>query len=365
LCDQVIIGIETYQARLTAVRAKFDSWKVDGVHIGSAANRRWLSGFTGSSGQLLITREKALLATDGRYWERAVQEAPAFTLFKHQRTAEDNENFIRAAEVNRIGVESHHTTIADLRQLQKIKRINWFSLPETVEGLRAVKTAVEIDAIKAAAAITDYAMSQVNQIAKPGMTEKQLAWELEKIMREAGADGMAFPVIVASGPNSALPHHHTGKRPLQSGDTIIIDMGAELNGYCSDLTRTFYLGSQPSPQFQRIYDLVHLAQTNALHNLRPGMTSKEGDALAREVVEDAGHKEHFGHGLGHGVGLEIHEDPGLTWRHEETLPAGSVITIEPGVYLVGWGGVRIEDLIYLTEDGPLLLSQCPKDPVIN
>jgi Xaa-Pro aminopeptidase len=353
------------QERLTAVRAKFDEWKVHGLLIGSAANRRWLSGFTGSSGQLLITREQAYLATDGRYWERATQEAPAFTLIKHQRTAEDAENFIRAAQVERIGVESQHTTIAELRQLQKIKRINWFSLPDTVEGLRAVKTAVEVEAIKAAAAITDYAMSQVNQIAKPGMTEKQLAWELEKIMREAGADAMAFPVIVASGPNSALPHHRVGERPLQAGDVIIIDMGAELNGYSSDLTRTFFLGSDPGPQFRHIYEMVHLAQTNALQKLRPGMTSKEADALAREVIEDAGYEENFGHGLGHGVGLEIHEAPALSWRFEERLPTGSVITIEPGIYLTGWGGVRIEDLIYLAEDGPHLLSQCPKNPIIE
>ena len=360
-----MISDDIIQGRLTAVRAKFDGWKVHGLLIGSAANRRWLSGFTGSAGQLLITGKQAYLATDFRYWEQATREAPAYTLFKHQRTAEDAERFIRAALVDRIGVESQHTTIAELRQLQKIKRINWFSLPETVEGLRAVKTAVEVEAIKAAAAITDYAMSQVNQIAKPGMTEKQLAWELEKMMHEAGADAIAFPVIVASGPNSALPHHRAGGRPLQAGDIVIIDMGAELNGYSSDLTRTFYLGSEPSPQFRHIYELVHLAQTNALQKLRPGMTSREGDALAREVIEDAGHKEHFGHGLGHGVGLEIHEAPALTWRYEERLPAGSVITIEPGIYLTGWGGVRIEDLIYLAEDGAHLLSQCPKNPIIN
>jgi Xaa-Pro aminopeptidase len=252
-----------------------------------------------------------------------------------------------------------------LRQLQQIKRINWFSLPETVEGLRAVKTAGEIEAIRAAAAITDLAMAQVNQIAKAGMTEKQLAWELEKIIREAGADALAFPLIVASGPNSALPHHQAGERPLQPGDIIIIDMGAELNGYCSDLTRTFYLGSQPPPQFRRIYELVHLAEQNALENLRPGMSSKEGDALAREVIEDGGHKDDFSHGLGHGVGMQIHEAPALTWRSEESLPLSSVLTIEPGIYLPDWGGVRLEDLILLTENGPRLLSQCPKNPIIN
>ena len=360
-----MIDDEIIQQRLTTVRAKFDEWKVDGLLIGSAANRRWLSGFTGSSGQLLVTREQAILATDSRYWQQAAQEAPLFTLFKHQRTPEDAKNFIWSAQVVKLGLEAQHTTLAEWQQLRKIKGINWFSLPQTLEGLRGMKTAVERQAIQAAAAITDLAMSQVNQIAKIGMTEKQLAWELEKMMREAGADSMAFPVIVASGPNSALPHYRAGERPLQVGDILLIDMGAELNGYKSDLTRTFYLGSQPSNQFKYIYELVQLAQTNALTHLRPGMTSQEGDALAREVIEDAGYAEHFGHGLGHSVGLEIHESPNLTWRYEENLPAQSVLTIEPGIYLPGWGGVRIEDLIYLTDEGPILLSQCRQNLVIN
>ena len=228
-----------------------------------------------------------------------------------------------------------------------------------------MKTAVELKAIRAAAAITDQVMSQVPQLVKLGMTEKQLAWELEKAMREAGADGLAFPLLVASGPNSALPHHHAGTRPLQADDALIIDMGAAINGYKSDLTRTFYLGQEPSPQFRRIYELIQTAQTNAITRLRPGMTSQEGDALARKVIEDAGHAQHFGHGLGHSLGLEIHESPGLTWRSEEALPAQAVITIEPGIYLPGWGGVRIEDLIYLTDEGTLKISQCPQNPIIN
>jgi Xaa-Pro aminopeptidase len=356
---------QVYEERLTAVRAKFDGWKVDGLLVGSPANRRWLSGFTGSSGQLLITRDKAILATDFRYWQQATEQAPAYTLFKHQRTAEDAAQFIHAGSVRRIGIEAEHTTLTEFRALKKMTDIRWFSFSETVEDLRAVKTAVEIAAIQAAAAITDQAMAQVNNMAKPDMTEKQLAWELEKMMREAGADGMAFPVIVASGANSALPHHHSGERPLQSGDTIIIDMGAELNGYKSDLTRTFYMGAEPSEQFRYIYDIVKLAQKHALQNLRPGLTSQEGDALAREVIADAGFAEQFGHGLGHGVGLDIHESPNLTWRYAEDLPADSIITVEPGIYLPDWGGVRIEDLIHLTDNGPVCLSHCPQNPLIS
>ena len=356
---------EIIQERLTAVRAKFAEWQVDGLLISNPANRRWLSGFTGSSGQLLVTADKAILATDGRYWQQAEQQSPAFTLFRHQRTAEDALHFIRSAQVANIGLEARHTTLSEWHQLNKFEGIHWVPLPQTTEVFRGMKTAVEREAIKAAAAITDLAMSQVHKLVKLGMTEKQLAWELEKTMREAGADGMAFPVIVASGPNSAFPHHHAGERPLQIGDILLIDMGAELNGYKSDLTRTFYLGSQLSEQFRYIYNLVQMAQTNAITNLRPGMTSQEGDTLAREVIEDAGYAENFGHGLGHSLGLEIHESPGLSWRLEEQIPVNAIITIEPGIYISGWGGVRIEDLIHLTEDGSILISQCPKIPLLD
>jgi Xaa-Pro aminopeptidase len=353
-----------YQQRLTAVRAQFPTWQVEGLLITSPANRRWLSGFTGSAGKLLITADQAIIATDFRYYQQAMAECPDFVLCQHQRTAADDEKLFGSVGASTIGLEAQHVTLAEAAKLGKVAGIEWIPLDDTVEPLRAVKTPAEVEAIRAAAAITDLAMSQVNQIAKPGMTEKQLAWELEKLMREAGADSMAFAVIVASGPNSALPHHHPGERPLQSGDTIIVDMGAELHGYKSDLSRSFYLGDTPSDKFWHVYNLVKLAQQNTLDNLRPGMTTKEGDALAREVIEDAGQAENFGHGLGHGVGIDIHEEPQLTWRTEHPIPAGSIITIEPGIYIPGWGGIRIEDLIHLTENGVTAISQCPYQPVI-
>lgn len=353
------------EERLATVRRKFEKWQIDGILINSSANRRWLSGFTGSAGQVLVTRDKATLLTDFRYWEQASLQSPAFSLFKDHRRDEDLVAFIEAAEVGRIGLEAQHVTLMELAKLEKAEGITWIPLAETVESMRAAKTAAEVEAIGAAAAITDQAMARVNELARPGMSERQLAWGLEKVMREAGADGTAFTVIVASGPNSALPHHRPGDRLLRVDDAILIDMGAQLNGYNSDLTRTFYLGNEPDATFWRIYNLVLEAQTAALQNIKAGMTGKEADDLARNIIAAAGHAQHFGHSLGHGVGLEIHEDPRLSQqRKNETLVAGMVTTVEPGVYLPGQHGVRIEDLVQITEMDVELLSRCPKVPVI-
>jgi Xaa-Pro aminopeptidase len=230
-----------------------------------------------------------------------------------------------------------------------------------------VKTAVEIQKLRAAAAITDKAMAQVNQLARPGMTEKELAWALERQMREDGADGMAFPVIVASGPNSALPHHQTSNRRLQVGDVIIVDMGAELNGYKSDMTRSFYLGDEPTEKFWEIYNLVLAAHTAVFDQLRPGMTLRQIDSIARDLITAAGQSEHFGHGLGHGVGLDIHEAPFLSQRapKEARIQAGMTVTIEPGIYIPGWGGIRIEDFAWVTKNGLEQISHCPKTAVIS
>ncbi len=354
-----------FEQRLAAIRQKFDEWQVDGLLISSAHNRRWLSGFTGSNGQLLITQDKALLATDFRYWEQAAAESPTFELFKHRRTDEDNAALFATAGATVVGIEAQHITLAEQAKLDKIEDVAWDPLMETAESLRKIKSPGEIETIRAAAAITDQAMRQVNAIARPGMTERALAWELEKLMHEAGADGMAFDVIVASGPNAALPHHHPGRRQFQTGDTLIVDMGARLDGYHSDMTRTFYLGNEPDEQFWSVYHLVQEAQTAVLDQIKPGMSGKEVDALARDVITAAGHGDHFGHGLGHGLGLFIHEDPFLSTRTEkEILASGMAITIEPGVYLPGWGGVRIEDLILITEGGFEYLSHCPKRPII-
>lgn len=352
-------------SRLKIIRERFSTWGVDAILISSSTNRRWLSGFSGSSGRLLITRQQAILATDSRYWEQARAEAPGCELYKDQRQHEDTITLIRSVNGERIGLEANQVTLSDAAKLESIAGVTWVPLDQPVEPLRRIKSASEIEAIRAAAAITDQAMALVPQLVHPGINERELAWELEKTMRENGADAMAFPLIVAFGPNSALPHHQPSDRRLRDGEIVLVDMGAELSGYKSDLTRTFFAGKEADEQFLTVYNLVHSALRTAADNIQPEISSKEAYDLAMDVISDGGHREHFSHGLGHGVGLDIHEDPFLSaTRPAQKISAGMVITIEPGIYLPGWGGVRIEDLVLVTESGTETISKCPKIPNI-
>ena len=359
-----------YQTRLTAVRQNLANWEINAIFITDPTNRRWLSGFTGSAGVLFISPDHALIGTDFRYWEQAQQQAPDFALFKTGRTADmpKDHDLIKKIGQGIVGIEGDSMSVNQFSQLhEKLAEadIHLEALKNPVNNLRHVKTAREIDQIRQAAAITDWAMAQVNELFRPGMSEKEAAWELEKLMREHGADSLAFDIIVASGPNAALAHHRPGNRPLQTGDTIVIDMGAKFNGYHSDMTRTFHLGSNPSEKFWEIYNLVHTAQQNALNHIKAGLTGAEIDALARDVIIQAGYGEQFGHGLGHGVGLDIHEGPRLGSTHKDPIPAGAIVSVEPGVYLPNWGGVRIEDLVLITETGFEFISHCPKNPIID
>jgi len=356
-----------FQERITAVRQKLSEWEVDGVLITSPTNRRWLSGFTGSNGQLLITADKALIATDFRYYAQAGRETPAFTLFKHQRTRADTQDFLAESGAQTVGVEANHVTLATMIELEEVEGITWKPLLFTLEPLRLRKTAVEIQTIQKACAITDEVMVQVPHIARVGMTEREVAWELEKALRQAGAEALAFDILVASGPNSALPHHHPDERRLQAGDPLIVDMGAQVDGYKSDMTRSFYLGEKASVHYFELYQLVLRAQTAVFQNAKPGMNLKAVDAIARDILDSAGHADHFGHGLGHGLGLDIHEAPLLSPRasDEDTIEVGTIVTIEPGCYLPDWGGIRLEETALLTVDGLVPLTHCPKEPNIS
>jgi Xaa-Pro aminopeptidase len=352
--------------RLAELRQMMDRWEVEGLLVGDASNRRWLSGFTGSSGWLLVTKQKALLATDHRYWEQAMLEAPLFELVKLAgKESEYWPNFLKSADVGRLAVEGRHLSLKQFEMIDDAADVEIVALDQSVEGLRAVKQEWEIASIRAAAEITDHVMAQVPAIVRPGMSEASLAWELEKRMREAGAHGMAFDIIVASGPNGAMAHHTPGERRLESGDCMIVDMGAKLDGYHSDLTRTFHLGAEPSEQFLQIYGTVLRAQEAAILHMRSGMTGKAIDSLARELITEAGFGDASGQSLGHGVGLDIHEEPYLSSRSEDDpVPSGAVVSVEPGIYLTGWGGVRIEDLVLLSAQGAEPISRCPKDPII-
>jgi Xaa-Pro aminopeptidase len=235
--------------------------------------------------------------------------------------------------------------------------VAWQPLEGLVEDLRQKKTEAELAIMRRALILTETVMRQVEGDLAPGLTERQVAWEIEKRLREGGAEGLAFPPIVAAGPNSARPHHHPGDYRLKAGEPIIIDMGARIDGYCADMTRTFIIGPADE-QFRKIYSLVRRAQARAEAGLKAGMDSLAGDALAREVIADAGFGEAFGHSLGHGVGLAVHEAPSLSPAEARrcVLPAGCVVTVEPGIYLEGWGGVRLEDMVVLHPEGAEVLN---------
>lgn len=342
--------------------------RLDALLIYQPENRRYVSGFTGSEAMLLVAPDRAVLATDSRYWEQAEREAPEFSVYqvKTKYVSELDDILATAGHPRRIGFESTYITVDQLDQLEDAapEGVEWVPIKGIVEDLRLIKDAAEIELIRRAARIADDGFEHLCKTLRPGMTEREAAWELEAYMRTHGADKIAFDLIVGSGPNGAMPHHHSDPRPIQAGEPIVLDLGAQVQGYHSDLTRTICLGRPRDGRFLEIYDVVLRAQEAALHGIRAGMTGVEADRIARNVIEAAGFGDNFGHGLGHGVGLAIHEDPRAGRTAEDVLPAGSTLTIEPGIYLPGWGGVRIEDLTLVGENGVQLVSHAGKEPLV-
>ena len=340
---------------------------MDALLISGPENRRYLSAFTAADlewGMLLLTPENAWLITDFRYQIWARQEAQGYEVLVYPVSLADTlANLLRHARVQRLGFEAAHLSFRQYQRLTKAAadaglKVEWRPMENVVETLRQVKTPEELARMRRALELTEMVLQQVAAELFPGMTERAVAWEIEKRLREGGAEGVAFPPIVAAGPNSACPHHHPGDYPLKKGEPIIIDLGARVDGYCADLTRTFILG-EADEQFRKIYSLVRRAQERAEQELQAGLESLAGDALAREVIAAAGYGEAFGHSLGHGVGLAVHEAPSLSPVKERStvLPAGCVVTVEPGIYLAGWGGVRLEDMVLLKTEGAEVLNK--------
>lgn len=351
--------------RLERLRRRLQEESLEALLVSTPENRRWLSGFTGSAGWLFITARDAVLATDFRYVEQAHQQAPDFPVVRIGGGYDWFPRLIQEKGVHRIGFEAGHLTVASYQALiaaLKEARVEGVSLQATqglVEALRIHKDPQEMALIARAVAISDEALRQVAPTIQPGETERAVAWRLEKAMRELGADGLAFETIVASGPNAALPHHRPSDRPIQAGEPIVIDFGARYQGYCADLTRTFCIG-HPDETFRKVYDIVLTAQLTAIATVHAGMKAGDADSIARKIIDDAGYKENFGHSLGHGIGLAVHEAPRLGPGSETPLEEGMVFTIEPGIYIPGWGGVRIEDTVVLEKGKVRPLTTLPK-----
>ena len=340
---------------------------LDALLVYQPENRRYISGFTGSEAMLFITPERAVLATDSRYWEQSTCESPEFSVYqvKTKYVMEMADILKAAGNPHAIGFESTFITVDQLDQLMDAApEVEWVATKGMVEDLRLIKDESEIELMRQAARIADEGFEFLRQTLRPGMTERQASWELEAFMRTHGADKIAFDLIIGSGPNGAMPHHHSDSRVIQAGEPIVLDLGAQVGGYHSDLTRTICLGQPQDGRFLEIYDIVRRAQEAALQGIRAGMPGVEADKLARDVIEAAGYGDNFGHGLGHGVGLAVHESPRAGRTSEDTLLAGSTLTIEPGIYISGWGGVRIEDLTRIGKNGVQLLSCASKEPLV-
>jgi Xaa-Pro aminopeptidase len=350
--------------RLTNLRDTLSERQLDAILISQPDNRRYLSGFTGSSGWLIISGERAVLVTDFRYFEQVEREAPTFELARIETKFPDLlPGVLSDLGVRRLGFESQHVTVDQLHTWsQAVDGIEWIPLKRTVEKMRMVKDESEIDALRRSTALTDAAFAHMLEVVKPGMTEKEVAWEIEAYMRTHGASKVAFDLIVAAGPNGALPHARSSDRVIEAGEPIVIDIGCVLDGYCSDMTRTICLGS-PNAKYLEVWGIVLEAQEAAEAAMRAGISGVEADAVARDLITGAGYGQYFGHGLGHGVGLAIHESPGASRLSEDVLEAGMTITVEPGVYLPGEFGVRIEDLVVVKHEGVDVLTSTPKTSV--
>ncbi|HEU5305388.1 MAG TPA: Xaa-Pro peptidase family protein [Gemmatimonadales bacterium] len=344
--------------RQAGLRVAIGAEGLDGLLVTHLPNIRYLTGFTGSAGLLLVRDDATILISDFRYAAQApVEVGPAAVVEIDQRDVwERLKRVLGSYPTENLGIESQSLSVRDAERLSGMVRGRVAPTSDLVERLRAVKSPEEVAAIRAAAELAQEALAEVLPKVKVGQTEVEVGAALEAALRRRGSEWHPFPTIVASGPRSALPHARTSRRAIGAGDLLLLDFGAQVDGYCADLTRTVVVGARADDRQRAIHELVQTAQRRAIDHLRPGMTAREGDALAREVITTRGFGAAFGHSLGHGLGLELHEAPRLAPTSDTPLPAHAVVTVEPGVYFSGWGGVRVEDDVYLAPDGAQCLS---------
>jgi Xaa-Pro aminopeptidase len=351
--------------RLEKLRQKLAEREIEAILVSQPENRYYLSGFCGSNGILLITPKDKVLATDFRYIEQARRQSPGYELLKINGNMESwLPGLIDRLNLRSLGFEAGHITFTEYHRIKDVLdkaelQLKLVPIDGLVESLRAIKESHEIELITKAAAITDAAFEYITDTIRVGITELELAWEIEKFLRENGSEPIPFDVIVASGPNSALPHARPSQRNIKSGEPVLIDIGARFQGYGSDLSRTICLG-KPDDTFKRVYETVLAAQLKAIAETVAGITGDQADAIARGAIKQAGFGNSFGHGLGHGLGLASHERPRLGPDSHDELLDGMVFTIEPGIYLVGWGGVRIEDSVVMENGKIRVISHAKK-----
>lgn len=355
--------------RVTALVNKMKELNLDAILIGSKANRMYLSGFTGSSAMLYISAKKQVIITDFRYMEQVGIQCPHFESL-NQGTLGLIGSALKIAQeegAKRIGFESEHTVYSTYLDLARNAEFEFVPTDKLIETARQIKDESELTKLKQAEHIGDLAFEGIVPFIEAnwrnGLTENDIALELERIMRKNGASGTSFDSIVAAGAKSSLPHAVPEDKTLKEGDFVVMDFGCIYEGYCSDMTRTILIG-EPTAKHLEIYNTVLKAQKAALEQIKPGMTGSEVDKIARDIISEAGYGDCFGHGLGHGVGIDIHESPRFSPAEKTVIEAGMVMTVEPGIYVPGFGGVRIEDMVVVTKDGILNVTHSPKELII-
>ncbi|MDQ0337743.1 Xaa-Pro aminopeptidase [Caldalkalibacillus uzonensis] len=355
------------QERVQKLRALLAREGLDGLLVTNSFNRRYITGFTGTAGVALITGSDAVFITDFRYVDQARDQAQGYTIVKHNGQLEDTiAAEVKKRKIKRLGFEQDHLSYRQYTTFNKVlKDVGFQFIPVSglVEELRRVKDEQEIEHIRQAVAIVDRTYAHILNVVQPGMTEIEVAHEIEFFMRKQGATSSAFDIIVASGVRSALPHGVASGKIIEKGDFVTLDFGAYYQGYVSDMTRTFAVG-EPDPKLKEIYAICLEAQLKGVESIKAGMTGKEADAVCRDYISARGYGDHFGHSTGHGIGLEVHEGPTLSVHGDLPLKPGMVVTVEPGIYLSGVGGVRIEDDVLITEQGNEILTQSPKELII-
>lgn len=354
-----LVAADPRSARHAALVAALGTEGLDALLVTSLPNIRYLTGFSGSAALLLAGARDLLLVTDFRYQEQAEAEVDGAARVVVERTSAWERLFREAGTGShgRIGYEAHALSAKDAERLGVLgKGWHWRAAPEVIERLRVRKSVAEVAAVRTAAQLAGEALATVLPGVHVGQSELEIAGALEAELRRLGSENHPFPTIVASGPRTAWPHARTSGRVVARGEWLLLDFGAQVDGYCADITRTVVVGARATDAQRALYDLVRTAQRTARERIRAGMPARDADALARDRIEALGFGDAFGHSLGHGLGLEVHEAPRLSRTNAEPLPVDAVVTIEPGVYLSGQGGVRLEDDVHLAAEGPVLLS---------
>jgi len=355
--------MDRHASRRNKLRKAVKKAEAEALLVTNFTNVTYLTGFTGDDSFLLVHNDGELIISDGRYTTQLEEECPGLDLSIRPpdvKMIEAAVKVVKSAKIRRLGIEADSMTVGLRDKLaEELPKVELVPTSGLVERLRQVKDRGEIDRIREAVRVAEKAFAVVRATLRPEMTEKFVADELEHQLRLFGARSSGFPSIVAMGPRAALPHAVPGERPIGDSDLLLIDWGADKALYKSDLTRVLATG-KISPKFERIYRVVYEAQTRAIAAIRPGAKAKDVDAVARGVIADAGFGRRFGHGLGHGLGLDVHEAPRLGVKSDAVLKAGMVVTVEPGIYLPGWGGVRIEDDVLVTRDGHEVLTTVGK-----